>query len=131
VCPPAQVVTNNYDSVTVKVDTFYQVNPQDSAMIEALIYCDSLNNAYLDSFLIINGKRTTITKPRLVNHRLKVKSICKEDSLINLLSVVRKVSSKVTVEMKEVPVYPHNWLYAYAIFISILCVCLILLIKWR
>jgi len=131
-CKPQSQMSNYTvkDSIVYKLDTVIMVNPADSALIMAIVECDSLNRAYLDT-LIFKSKKIGV-KGSVKKSVLKIAIRCNEDSLKKVIANFEKYSKTFanTVQIKEIKNPINKGLAVYCIVITLFSL-LLLCVKLR
>jgi hypothetical protein len=101
---PVETITRDslvYKEV-VKLDTFWTYTNADSALIEALVTCDSTSVAQLGEILLLSGKLNAKTSVK--NGKLSIKITCEADSLKIVVANLEKELSKVSTQKETITV---------------------------
>ena len=137
-CEP--IIETVEKQVTIKIhtrDTVITEKP-DSAIMRALLYCDSAYNVILDEFITMQGDRikTKLEMERLRNGGLLLNMGCKEDSLRHEIqlrdsTITELQKQTVVVREKYVPNYYKNTSIGFWVLLGTIIVYIVVRILIR
>jgi hypothetical protein len=114
--PEEQIVVEktSYKEI-IKDTTIYIYNQPDTIKLIKMVECDSLNKAQLKEQIIESDK--AIIKVKIIDSKVNATAICKEDSLMQVVSIYKKTIKENTLK-KEVKIVKEKYIPKFYYFLA-------------